>query len=216
MKLTGQERIAASRSRVWEALNDPEMLRRALPGCQSLQQESTDKLRAIVEIKIGPIGARFNSTITLSDVQPSQGYTLICEGQGGTVGSAKAAIKVRLQDDGAATLLSYDMDADISGRLAQLGGPIVEATAKQFAAKFFKQFGEGLGTVGSTTTLPRATALRTASEEGAVPSRNNRLTWILALVVAALIGFIVGRETATPHITLDQKLLERLLREENK
>src|SRR4029077_14529826 len=100
--------IAAPRGRVWEALNDPDVLRQCIPGCQSLEKESADKLRATVEIKIGPIGARFNSAITLSDVQASQSYTLICEGQGGTIGSAKATIKVRLADDGGAATLAYD------------------------------------------------------------------------------------------------------------
>src|SRR5215831_7576553 len=156
MKILGEERVAASRARTWEALNDPDLLRQALPGCQSLQRESADTLRAVVEVKIGPIGARFNATIVLSDVQPSQGYTLICQGHGGTVGSAKATIKVRLQDEAAATLLSYEMDADISGRLAQLGGPIIEATAKQFATRFFNNLGEVVSDSKSAAALTPA------------------------------------------------------------
>jgi len=202
MKMTGEERIAAPRNRVWEALNDPEVLRQCIPGCQSLQKEAADKLRATVEIKIGPIGARFNSIVTLTDIQPPQGYTLIGEGQGGTVGSAKATIKVRLAEDGATTLLAYDVDAQVGGRLAQLGGPIIDATAKQFAGKFFKKLGEVVGGAAPAAAAPEAP--RTASADSravsapqpthvASPSGSFPLAWILALVVASLTGFLIGR-----------------------
>ena len=199
MKMTGEERIAAPRSRVWEALNDPEVLRQCIPGCQSLQKEGTDKLRAVVEIKIGPIGARFNSVVTLTDIQAPQGYTLIGEGQGGTVGSAKATIKVRLIEEGAATRLSYDVDAQVGGRLAQLGGPIIDATAKQFAARFFRKFAEILGGAGSTAPEPaRVTTAMAAAPSPTVATSpasagSFPIAWILAVVVAALVGFLIGR-----------------------
>src|SRR6266702_1605532 len=106
MRMAGEERIAAARARVWEALNDPEALRQSIPGCQSLDREAADRLRAVVEVKIGPIGARFNSVVTLSEVQPTDGYVLTAEGQGGTVGSAKSTIRVRLADDPSGTLHS--------------------------------------------------------------------------------------------------------------
>ena len=195
MKMTGEERIDAPRSRVWEALNDPEILRQCIPGCQSLQKEAADKLRAVVEIKIGPIGARFNSTVTLTDIQAAQGYTLIGEGQGGTVGSAKATIKVRLSDEGAGTRLAYDVDAQVGGRLAQLGGPIIDATAKQFASKFFRKLSEILGAgpaqASHPIAPPRAEAVAApavARSPGSFP-----IAWILAVVVAALVGFLIGR-----------------------
>jgi uncharacterized protein len=198
MKMTGQERIAAPRNRVWEALNDPAVLQQCIPGCQSLQQEAADKLRATVEIKIGPIGARFNAVVTLADVIAPQSYTLIGEGQGGTVGSAKATIKVQLAEDGATTLLSYEVDAQVGGRLAQLGGPLIDATAKQLANKFFKKFGEVVCGVKAAPAAPRASnavsatsphaAASAASASGALP-----IAWMLALAVAALVGFLIGR-----------------------
>jgi carbon monoxide dehydrogenase subunit G len=192
--MTGEERIAAPRNRVWEALNDPEILRQCIPGCQSLQRESAEKLRAVVEVKIGPIGARFNSLVMLTDVQAPEGYTLIGEGQGGTVGSAKATIKVRLTEEGGTTLLSYDVDAQVGGRLAQLGGPLIDATAKQFANKFFRKFGE---IVGGAPTAAAAEASRAAPIPAAVaaPARAGGLpiAWMLALAVAALVGFLIGR-----------------------
>src|SRR6201987_444664 len=98
MQMTGQQRIAASRQKVWEALNDPDVLRRCIPGCQSLEKEADDRLKATVEIKIGPIGARFNGAVTLSDLDPPNGYPITREGQGGTVGFAKGGAKVRLAE----------------------------------------------------------------------------------------------------------------------
>ena len=197
MKMTGQERIAAPRSRVWEALNDPEVLQQCIPGCQSLQKEGADKLRATVEIKIGPIGARFNSLVTLTDVQAPQSYTLIGEGQGGTVGSAKATIKVRLAEDGEATLLSYEVEAQVGGRLAQLGGPLIDATAKQLAAKFFKKFGEVVCGVKAAPAAVQATSRASAPSaqtySSAPSSGSFPIAWILALAVAALVGFLIGR-----------------------
>lgn len=195
MRMTGEERVAAAPDRVWQALNDPRILRQCIPGCQSLESESADRLRAIVEVKIGPIGARFNATVTLRDVRPLQGYTLIGEGQGGTVGSAKATIKIQLQQQGAGTLLSYEVDAEVGGRLAQLGGPIIDATAKQFAARFFKQFGEVIG--GAAASAPTKAALQASREPAALTrsptSRSFPIAWILAVVVATLVGFLIGR-----------------------
>jgi hypothetical protein len=210
-----------------------------------------------VEVKIGPIGARFNSVITLSDIHPAHSYALTAEGQGGTVGSAKSNIRVRLADDPNGTLLSYEVDAQVGGRLAQLGGPLIDATAKQLAGKFFKRFSEVIGgppqiaagasapevpqAAPSGTPVPAAPWLAASStprgSSGAFP-----IAWILALVVAALVGFLIGRgqstggsdwmglaigllvvivaaagfefgrRTAAPQIILDETLLRRLVR----
>jgi carbon monoxide dehydrogenase subunit G len=206
--MTGEERIAAPRNRVWQALNDPEALRQCIPGCQSLERETADRLRAVVEVKIGPIGARFNSVITLSDIQPEHSYVLTAEGQGGTVGSAKSNIRVRLADNPSGTLLSYEVDAQVGGRLAQLGGPLIDATAKQLAGKFFKRFSEVIGgppqiaagenapevpqALPSSAPAPGAPSFA-ASSAPRGSSGDFPIAWILALVVAALVGFLVGR-----------------------
>ncbi|MBV9509249.1 MAG: carbon monoxide dehydrogenase subunit G, partial [Caulobacteraceae bacterium] len=104
MNMTGEQIIPAPRRAVWEALNDPEILRQCIPGCQSLDMESEDRMQAIVEIKIGPIGARFKGDVSLTDLQPAQGYTIVGQGSGGIAGSAKGQARVRLSDDGAGTL----------------------------------------------------------------------------------------------------------------
>jgi carbon monoxide dehydrogenase subunit G len=198
VRMTGEQRIAASRQKVWDALNDPEVLRQAIPGCQSLEKEADGRLRATVEIKIGPIGARFAGVVSFSDVDAPNGYKISGEGQGGTVGSAKGGATVKLSDDAGGTLLSYEVDAQVGGRLAQLGGPIIDATAKQLAAKFFDRF----GAVVTGTSTPAAKPASTAPV-GSVPtvgvaapapaSRGLPMAWILAVVVAALAGFLLGR-----------------------
>jgi carbon monoxide dehydrogenase subunit G len=201
MKLRGEELIGSARIRVWEALNDPEVLRQCIPGCQSLQRDTDNTLRATVEIKIGPIGARFNTVIVISDIVPMESYTIAAEGQGGTVGSGKSTIRVRLDDAGLQTRLSYEVDAQVGGRLAQLGGPLIDATAKQLAAKFFKRLGEIIGGTAVKTqgTNPSSAVPEAQSAKPALVTSDSRSSaspgsaWILALVVAALVGFLVGR-----------------------
>ncbi len=206
MQMNGQQRIPAPKQRVWEALHDPEILRRSIPGCQTLTRESDERMKATAEIKIGPIGARFNASVVISDSTPPDGYTLTVEGQGGTVGVVKSAIKVRLSDDAGGTLLSYDVDAQIAGRLAQLGGPIIDATAKQLSNKFFSQFsavvtgasgapGAGPAAAQSTVGTPAAASSAVAgvpAVSAQTGGRGGALTWILAVVVAALVGYLIG------------------------
>lgn len=206
MRMTGEERIAAPRAKVWEALNDPEVLRAAIPGCQSLSQDATDKLSAVVEVKIGPIGARFNGAVTLSDIDAPNGYTISGEGQGGMAGSAKGGAKVRLTDaevnGGAGTLLTYEVNADVGGRLAQLGGPIIDATAKQLAGKFFKKFGEIVGgapvaaaPVAASSASSSVTAPVPAPQYVAAPpavAAGRPWGWVAAISLALFTGYMLG------------------------
>jgi uncharacterized protein len=202
MNMTGEQRIAAPRQRVWEALNDPEILRASIPGCQSLEKGADDRFIATVEVKVGPIGARFKGAVALADLNPPTGYTLILEGNGGISGSVKGSAKVSLSEEGGSTLIFYQVDAQVGGRMAQLGGPIIDATAKQLTGKFFGRFGEIVGEAailgeparakGSASPIPTigAPAARATSPGiwGGLP-----MAWILATVVAALAGFLIGR-----------------------
>ena len=198
MNMTGEQRIAAPRARVWEALNDPEILRASIPGCQSLEKVAHDRFTATVEVKVGPIGARFKGAVSLADLDPPYGYTLILDGNGGIAGSVKGSAKVRLNEQAGATLIPYEVQAQVGGRMAQLGGPIIDATAKQLAGKFFSRFGEIVGAEAipvpplapqaapvAAPAMPTAPAVAPA---GGVP-----VAWILATVVAALVGFLIGR-----------------------
>jgi carbon monoxide dehydrogenase subunit G len=197
MQMTGQQRIAATREQVWAGLYDPDVLKRCIPGCQSVTKESEDRMLALAEIKIGPIGARFNGSVTLSDIDRLNSYTLTIEAQAGTVGSVKSIAKVRLSEDAGATLLSYEVDAQISGRLAQLGGAIMDATAKQMANRFFSQFGNIVGKPAQATATAGATRVAGAAASGAGYSAPRAsggvsMSWLLALVVAALVGYLIG------------------------
>ncbi len=208
MHMTGEQRIAAPRQRVWEALNDPETLRASIPGCQTLTKEGNDRFLATVEVKIGPIGARFKGDVSLTDLEPDKGYTIIGQGNGGIAGSAKGSAKVQLSDDGAGTLITYVVEAEVGGRMAQLGGPIIDATAKNLSAKFFSKFGEIVAGASETATTgaaaqpvsgPASTAAPTptaSAPRAAAPvatSGGFPIAWVLALVCGVLAGVLIGQ-----------------------
>ena len=142
MDLTGEYRIPAPRETVWAALNNPDILKACIPGCEELNKTSDTELVAKVVAKIGPVKAAFGGKVTLSDLDPPNGYTITGEGQGGAAGFAKGGAKVRLEpaDGGAATVLRYAADAQIGGKLAQIGSRLVEGTAKKLADEFFAAF----------------------------------------------------------------------------
>lgn len=217
MHMSGEQRIAAPRQRVWEALNDPEVLRQCIPGCQSLDKEGDDRFNAVAEIKIGPIGARFKGAVQLSDLDAPNGYTITGKGNGGIAGNAKGGAKVRLSDDaGGGTLVAYDVDAEVGGRMAQLGGPIIDATAKNMAGKFFSKFGEVVGGEAAAEAAPVAVDVPAAAGAPAagifggaasvvVPAASIQPAqppaspwgWVLAVALAIMAGFLLGRsETA--------------------
>ena len=140
MDMTGERRIPAPRQRVWSALNDPEILKASIPGCEALEKLSETEMRATAVVKVGPISGRFNGKVQLSDLDPPNGYSIGGEGQGGVLGFAKGGAKVHLTDDGAGTLLGYEVHAQVGGKLAQVGSRLVDATAKQMADAFFDRF----------------------------------------------------------------------------
>ncbi len=141
MDMNGERRIPAPRARVWDALNDPEVLKASIPGCESLTKLSNDELQATAAIKIGPIAARFTGKVKLSDLDPPKAYTISGEGQGGVAGFAKGGAKVNLdEEDSTATLLRYAVQAQVGGKIAQLGARLIDATAKQMADAFFDRF----------------------------------------------------------------------------
>ena len=142
MDLTGEVRLAAPRETVWRALNDPEILKQAIPGCESVEKVSDTEFNAKVALKIGPMSAKFAGKGTLSDLNPPNGYTITGEGQGGVAGSGKGSAKVELVDDNGATVLRYTAAAQVGGKIAQLGARLIDATAKKLADQFFTKFAE--------------------------------------------------------------------------
>lgn len=138
MEFSGEERIAAPIERVWEALNNPEVLSQAIPGCQSLTMTSPTEMSAVVAISIGPIKARFSGEITLNDINPPRSYRIEGEGKGGIAGFAKGGATVELTPDGdEETILTYSVSANVGGKLAQLGSRMIMSTAKKLSGEFF-------------------------------------------------------------------------------
>jgi carbon monoxide dehydrogenase subunit G len=154
MDMTGERRIPAPRSKVWDALNDPAVLKASIPGCDSLEKTSDTAMKASASVKIGPISARFAGRVELSDIDAPNGYTISGEGQGGVAGFAKGGAKVALVDDGDGTLLSYDVKAQVGGKIAQLGARLIDASAKQMADAFFDRFTAILTPAPATAPAP--------------------------------------------------------------
>ncbi|MBW3097597.1 SRPBCC family protein [Pseudohoeflea coraliihabitans] len=142
MEMLGEERIDAPRQKVWEALNDPEVLRQCIPGCQSLEKISENEMTAAVKIKIGPVSAAFKGHVTLENIDAPNSYTIVGEGKGGIAGFAKGGADVNLIDEGAQTLLTYDVKAQVGGKLAQMGSRLIDSTSKKLAGQFFTRFNE--------------------------------------------------------------------------
>ncbi len=141
MKMTGEEIIAAPRRVVWDALNDPEVLKQCITGCEEIKKKSDTEFEAKVTAKVGPVKASFVGTVKLSKLNPPRSYVIFGEGKGGVAGFAKGGATVQLSDtaDGQ-TKLSYDVDAQVGGKLAQIGSRLIDSTAKKMAADFFKKF----------------------------------------------------------------------------
>jgi carbon monoxide dehydrogenase subunit G len=141
MDMQGEERIEAPIQKVWEALNDPDVLKECIPGCQSLEKKSDTELEAVVSLKIGPIKAKFQGAVELKNLNPPHSYTIQGEGKGGIAGFAKGGADVALQEDGAeATILTYKAKADVGGKMAQLGSRLIDSTSKKLAGQFFDTF----------------------------------------------------------------------------
>ena len=138
--MTGERRIPAPRQIVWDALNNVDVLKASIPGCDALDKTSDTTMTAKAGIKLGPISAKFSGNVTLSDIDAPNSYTISGEGQGGVAGFAKGGAKVALADDGSGTLLSYTVNAQVGGKIAQLGARLIDATAKQMADQFFDRF----------------------------------------------------------------------------
>ncbi|MBI1622669.1 SRPBCC family protein [Aquamicrobium zhengzhouense] len=140
--IEGEERIAASVDKVWEALNDVEVLKECIPGCESLEKTSDNEMSAVVSLKIGPIKAKFNGAVELVNLTPPTAYTIQGEGKGGIAGFAKGGADVTLEADGDETILRYSAKADVGGKIAQLGSRLIDSTSRKLAGQFFSSFNE--------------------------------------------------------------------------
>lgn len=154
MEMSGEYRIPASREAVWAALNDAEVLQKTIPGAESVTKTSDTEFEAVAKAKVGPVNARFKGKITLSDIDAPNSCTLTGEGNGGAAGFAKGTAKVGLADDNGVTVLTYKVNAQIGGKLAQIGQRPIDSTASKLADEFFDNFSAALGGAGVEPLSP--------------------------------------------------------------
>ena len=197
MDMTGEYRIPASRDQVWAALNDPDTLRASLPGCETLEKISDREFAATVVAKVGPVKAKFNGNVTLSNLNPPESYTISGEGKGGAAGFAKGGADVRLAEDGDVTVLTYAAKADVGGKLAQLGSRLIDGTAKKMADEFFNNFSREVAGPAPTAAAAPAPALEEFPETAppAAPESllQNKFVWAAAAIVILMIVALLFR-----------------------
>ena len=168
MELQGSVTMTASPEQVWQALNDPEVLRQCIPGCEEVQQISPEEMHARVLLRMGPVRARFAGKVKMTDVRPLQGYTLNFEGSGGSAGFARGSSVITLTAAQGGTQLSYTAQASVAGKLGQIGGRLMDASAGQLADKFFNSFKAHLNEgSGGATALAHGEVNAAESASGA-------------------------------------------------
>lgn len=194
MEMSGEYRIQASREQVWDALNDPDILKQAIPGCEEIERLSDTEMTAKVIAKVGPVKATFTGQVTLSDLDPPNSYRISGEGKGGPAGFAKGGANVRLEADGDATILKYDVDATVGGKLAQLGSRLIDGTAKKMAGEFFSNFAEVVGGPAPEAEAVPATPAAAPAPAAAAGPQIDVGTWVGALIIVAavVIALIAG------------------------
>lgn len=144
MEMSGEVRIDASVDEVWAALNDAEILKACIPGCQELEKVSDTEMTAKVVLKIGPVKAKFGGEVTLENLNPPNSYSIVGEGKGGIAGFAKGGADVLLEQDGDETVMKYEAKAQVGGKIAQLGSRLIDSTSKKLANQFFDNFRNAL------------------------------------------------------------------------
>jgi len=193
MEMNGEYMIAAPRGRVWAALNDAEVLRRSIDGCESLEKTSDTSFAAKVVARIGPVKAAFGGKVTLSDIDPPNGYTISGEGSGGGVGMARGGAKVTLIDEGGATRLCYAVNAEVSGKLAQIGSRLIDGAARKLADDFFSRFA-AIVVEEAPASAGAASALQTAARSRYIVKVDLRWAAVVAVLMAlsGWAGFVLG------------------------
>jgi uncharacterized protein len=192
--MTGEQLIPASQKDTWDALNDPEVLRACVPGCESITLVNPNEYQVLMTARVGPVSAKFRGRLSLFDIKPPGSYSLAFEGQGGAAGFAKGAAQVKLQAANAKeTKLSYEVKANVGGKLAQIGSRLVDAAAKKVADEFFQNFTRKMSSEADQTVVMQAVdehAPGAAAPERALPSVSN--TTLIFFAAGALVVFIVA------------------------
>jgi uncharacterized protein len=189
--MTGEQLIPASQQETWRALNDPEVLRACVPGCESITKVNENEYQVQMTAKVGPVSAKFRGRLSLFDIKAPTSYSLAFEGQGGAAGFAKGAAQVRLSAQENQTRLAYDVKANVGGKLAQIGSRLVDAAAKKVADEFFRNFTKHMTTEDDTTVVMAAESEHHgAADEPAMPSVSR--TTLMFFAAGALVVFFVA------------------------
>ena len=196
MDLTGERIIPAPRQAVWDALNDVDVLRQAIPGCDAIERTSDTELTARVTAKVGPVKAKFAGAVTLSNVDAPNGYTISGEGKGGAAGFAKGSADVRLDDHADGTRLSYAVKASVGGKLAQVGSRLIDGTARKLSDEFFDAFAaqvaERAGPAAAPAEPAPAEPAPAAEPEPGEPLRGlHPVVWLGGLVVVVVVALLL-------------------------
>ena len=183
MEMKGEKIISASRQEVWDALNNPDQLLKAIPGAQAVEKTDEENLTATVKTKIGPISAKFSGKIKLSEIDPPNSYTLTGEGSGGAAGFAKGEAKVSLEDHNDGTILKYSVNASVGGKLAQIGQRLIDTAANKLADQFFGKFNDIL----SQDDSPQSTDVDINDiSKGLSPK-----VWITSLAILSILSIVL-------------------------
>ena len=202
MELNDEKRIPAKQDVVWAALNDPEVLKRCIPGCEEVVKKSDTEMTAKVTVAVGPVKAKFTGEVTLSDIDAPNGYTITGKGSGGVAGFGKGGATVKLRTEGSDTVLSYAASASVGGKLAQIGQRLIDSTAKKLADEFFTNFvaavvSDGKAATAAASSSPSAAPAPSAMgpAAGPMPVIENGLGKVLFLgaVAFAVLWYVVYR-----------------------
>jgi carbon monoxide dehydrogenase subunit G len=151
MEMTGEQQIPVSQEKTWQALNDVEVLKACIPGCESIEPSGENEYDVVLTAKVGPVSAKFKGKLKLADMKPPDSYNLAFEGQGGVAGFARGSAQVSLTPEGdGKTRLGYAVKASVGGKLAQIGSRLIDGAAKKLAEQFFSAFNKHVTTTGST------------------------------------------------------------------
>ncbi len=196
MEMKGEYRIAAPREKVWDALNDPEILKQCIAGCEELDKTSDTEFTARVHTRVGPVSAKFTGKVELSEIDPPNGYRISGEGQGGVAGFAKGGAAVKLAEDGGETVLTYEANATVGGKLAQIGSRLIDATARKMADEFFGKFAAAVGepaeaAEAAEAETPAAEIAPAAAAPAAHSGGLSPAVWVGGLVALAVVVLII-------------------------
>lgn len=195
MDMTGEYRIPASKQAVWDALNDPEVLKASIPGCDTVEKISDTELKAKVTLKIGPVKAKFSGDVTLSDMDPPNGYTISGKGKGGAAGFGSGSATVTMTEENGETVLSYSAKASVGGKLAQVGQRLIDSTSKKLADEFFANFVEHLAKTGVSGAAPaqegEEVPFPQTEPESVEPASSNK-SWLVIAVIIIVAMIVLG------------------------